>query len=368
MALEQRPIVLGTLSGLLVGLLHALLSIQGGSWTLPWQLAMWAFVGALLPIIAPAILCAYKHLLSPLGLSNVDITLPGVGNAKLALGNPQREAARKIFFEMTTRTVTQPLPDESGSLRSTMDSLYAFFNIAREELKSMPPTPSHTNSEAITLEKLGQQMLNEAIRPYTARWHVRLAEWESSGMPESEWPLHDLCRRDLERMRSLAAQFAREMGKAANIPGAQDMIPRVSSAPANSDLPEADLRELLDADAAMMKTLTARHRQAAWSCYLELLTLRSLVLTDEQSLRRQYNIVVQNLASYMHQAGPTPTQVSDDITLESVVIKAMRDISKTARTGGDHDALAARCEASAALITSHAGVRPDTANALQHHC
>ncbi|MEO0796193.1 MAG: hypothetical protein AAFX93_13570 [Verrucomicrobiota bacterium] len=233
-------------------------------------LILGALAGSL-PFIAGPLIAGYRQMLSPLGVSEVEMNIPILGATKVQLGNPQRAAARRIFHEMTTRTVIQPLNNEDGNIREALNSLYQFFQIVRDELKEMPPTPSNTQKTAITLESICHRMLNHAVRPYLSRWHPRLQDWEGTNLGEADWPLNAICRRDLEKMRAIAAEYAKNLGNAANIPGYENMVSESASlAGTQPDISEEDLGEFERWDAAIKGAPSLEHRQTCWLLSVEM--------------------------------------------------------------------------------------------------
>jgi hypothetical protein len=78
-----------------------------------------------------------------------------------------REAAWELYVEMLTRIVTQPLPVEQGDEQTALDSVHALFGITREILK-------RNGRECIQFSKIAVVVLNQIVRPFTAKWH-RLA-------------------------------------------------------------------------------------------------------------------------------------------------------------------------------------------------
>ena len=101
-------------------------------------------------------------------LDNWDMT-----SLKLSAGfldmewKPQDEdkaAAWALYIELLTRITTQPLPDEHGDERAALDSVYALFPLTREIIK--------TNSRhCIEFTKIAIVVLNQVVRPFTAKWH-----------------------------------------------------------------------------------------------------------------------------------------------------------------------------------------------------
>ena len=75
-----------------------------------------------------------------------------------------QDAAWELYVEMLTRIVTQPLPFEYGDEKTALDSIYALFGITREILR-------RRGRETIQFSKIAIPVLNQVVRPFTAKWH-----------------------------------------------------------------------------------------------------------------------------------------------------------------------------------------------------
>jgi len=74
------------------------------------------------------------------------------------------EAAWEMYVELLTRIATQPLPDDSGIETTALDSVYSLFGITREILRKY-------GKDSIGFAKIAIIILNQVLRPFTARWH-----------------------------------------------------------------------------------------------------------------------------------------------------------------------------------------------------
>ena len=75
-----------------------------------------------------------------------------------------KDAAWALYIELLTRITTQPLPAEHGDERTALDSVYSLFGITREVIKEQGP-------DCINFAKIAIVVLNQVIRPFTAKWH-----------------------------------------------------------------------------------------------------------------------------------------------------------------------------------------------------
>lgn len=79
---------------------------------------------------------------------------------------PDRQAAWSLSIELITRVATQDLPREMGDETSALASISNLFALTRTALKE------HYRCDQ--LARIAIPMLNQRIRPFTAKWH-RLA-------------------------------------------------------------------------------------------------------------------------------------------------------------------------------------------------
>ena len=103
------------------------------------------------------------ELLAKFHLEKVKIG-PDWANVELSLKSEDQEAAWELYVEMLTRIVTQPLPIEAGDEKTALDSVYALFPITREVLR-------RHGRGAIHFSKVAVPVLNQVVRPFTAKWH-----------------------------------------------------------------------------------------------------------------------------------------------------------------------------------------------------
>ncbi len=75
-----------------------------------------------------------------------------------------QEAAWELYVEMLTRIVTQPLPADAGDEKTALDSVYSLFPTTREILR-------RHGRETIQFSKVAIPVLNQVVRPFTAKWH-----------------------------------------------------------------------------------------------------------------------------------------------------------------------------------------------------
>ncbi|MGH8584007.1 MAG: hypothetical protein ACREWG_14750 [Gammaproteobacteria bacterium] len=104
-----------------------------------------------------------KDFLERWGLSSIKLNLPFL-EAEFDPHDPDRAAAWELYVELLTRVTTQRLSPQDGDEKAALDSVYALFGLTRDVLK-------RHGSGCIEFAKLAIPVLNQAIRPFTARWH-----------------------------------------------------------------------------------------------------------------------------------------------------------------------------------------------------
>ena len=104
-----------------------------------------------------------RDFLEQWGLTNLKIKL-GFVEGEFAPKDPDRAAAWELYVELLTRVTTQYLAPEHGDEQAALESVHQLFPLTREILK-------RNGSGAGEFAKLAIPVLNQIIRPFTAKWH-----------------------------------------------------------------------------------------------------------------------------------------------------------------------------------------------------
>ncbi len=75
-----------------------------------------------------------------------------------------KDAAWELYIELLTRVATQPIQKEHGDEAATLESIYSLFSLTRGIIKKH-------GRECIEFTKIAIVVLNQIIRPFTAKWH-----------------------------------------------------------------------------------------------------------------------------------------------------------------------------------------------------
>ncbi len=76
----------------------------------------------------------------------------------------EQQAAWELYVELITRGTTQPLGSTEGDDQAALASVHKLFQMTRELLKDR-------GRKAENFSKIAIIVLNQKIRPFTARWH-----------------------------------------------------------------------------------------------------------------------------------------------------------------------------------------------------
>lgn len=105
-----------------------------------------------------------RDFLERWGLSSLKLKA-GFLEAQFDPADPDRAAAWDLYVELLTRITTQALPDGQGQEKAALDSAYALFPLTRDILKKH-------GSGCGEFAKIAVPVLNQVIRPFTAKWHA----------------------------------------------------------------------------------------------------------------------------------------------------------------------------------------------------
>lgn len=77
---------------------------------------------------------------------------------------PDKDAAWELYIELLTRITTQPLSEDDGDEETALQSVYSLFGLTRSIIKSQ-------GRDCKEFTKIAIVVLNQIIRPFTAKWH-----------------------------------------------------------------------------------------------------------------------------------------------------------------------------------------------------
>lgn len=145
-------------------------------------------------------------------LENWDMTSLKIKTPFLEMDwQPQDEdkaAAWEMYIELLTRIATQPLDSEHGDEKTALESVYSLFSITRQVLKN-------NTRHCIEFTKLAIVILNQIIRPFTAKWHRLSLQGDLDDPKEREQ-----FRKELDSLQVTLRKYARML---ADMAGVEDL-------------------------------------------------------------------------------------------------------------------------------------------------
>ncbi|HFU74776.1 MAG TPA: hypothetical protein ENK66_00875 [Arcobacter sp.] len=122
--------------------------------------------------------------------------------------NPQevdKNAAWDMYIELLTRITTQPLADKHGDEKTALDSIYSLFPITRQIIKD-------NGRDCIEFTKIAIIILNQKIRPFTAKWHKLSLEGAFEDKEQCK-----LFRQELKDLQHILSIYSAMLADMANV-------------------------------------------------------------------------------------------------------------------------------------------------------
>lgn len=140
----------------------------------------------------------------------------GIAGLKISAGFMQMEwqprpeeeqAAWELYIELITRVAIQPLGKGQGDEAAALGSIFSLFEVTRDLLKQK-------GRKAEVFSKIAVVILNQKIRPFTAKWHKRVLDNQLEKPEEKE-----SFRKELEQIQGVLRGYAAML---ANVAGVED--------------------------------------------------------------------------------------------------------------------------------------------------
>ena len=154
----------------------------------------------------------FKEFLSQFDLDTLSLKL-GVLEADISFQENDKDAAWELYIEMLTRIVTQPLPVEAGDEQTALNSVYSLFPTTREILRTR-------GRNTIEFSKIAIPVLNQVVRPFTAKWHR-----ECVAGAFSEAAKRDEFRGELAALQENLRNYNRLLAEIASVEDLTDLEP-----------------------------------------------------------------------------------------------------------------------------------------------
>lgn len=146
----------------------------------------------------------FKDLLENWGMTSLKLKT-GFLETEWKPTDPDKDAAWELYVELLTRIATQPLALEDGIEKTALESVYSLFPTTRAILKSR-------GRQCIEFTKLAVVVLNQIVRPFTAKWH-RISGAGGFSDPKTCAQF----RRELGLLQGRLVTYARALADIANV-------------------------------------------------------------------------------------------------------------------------------------------------------
>lgn len=158
----------------------------------------------------------FKELLSKIGLDNKLSLNFGFLSTEINFQDNDKNAAWELYIEMATRIITQPLPDKHGDEKAALDSIFSLFPTTREILKKH-------GRKTIQFSKIAIPILNQIVRPFTAKWH-KLSLLKKDSKSGEEFYFYDSdCKEFRKELKNLQIELKKYNRLLADIAGVEDL-------------------------------------------------------------------------------------------------------------------------------------------------
>lgn len=111
-----------------------------------------------------------KKLLEKWDLTSLKITAPFL-EMEWQPKDEDKNAAWDLYVELITRVATQHLEPDEGDEAAALKSVYELFGLTRSTIR-------YHGRYCINFARIAVVMLNQKVRPFTAKWHRRMVAGE----------------------------------------------------------------------------------------------------------------------------------------------------------------------------------------------
>lgn len=150
-----------------------------------------------------------RHLFENLNLTGLKVSA-GFLDMEWKPQDQDRDAAWELYVELLTRVTTQALPKGHGTEISALNSVYSIFPTTREILKKH-------GRETTEFAKVAVIVLNQVVRPFTAKWHP---VFEVNAIPSQ---LQVEFRTELEILQSKLVSYGHLLSQIAGVEDLTEM-------------------------------------------------------------------------------------------------------------------------------------------------
>ena len=146
----------------------------------------------------------WKEWLEKWSMTSLKISAPFL-EMDWAPKDADKDAAWELYIELLTRITTQPLPKEHGDEATALSSIHSLFATTRDVIKSHGRLCSE-------FAKIAVVILNQKIRPFTAKWH------KSSIAGDFDKPeKREEFRTELKELQEILVTYTQMLGQMAGV-------------------------------------------------------------------------------------------------------------------------------------------------------
>ncbi len=118
-----------------------------------------------------------------------------------------KDSAWELYVELITRVATQRLDPDEGNEAAALKSVYELFPLTRETIR-------RNGRYCINFTRIAVVVLNQKVRPFTAKWHPRMI----AGVLSAEE--REVFRAELEILQTDLRNYTRLL---ADLAGVEDL-------------------------------------------------------------------------------------------------------------------------------------------------
>lgn len=146
----------------------------------------------------------WKEWLENWSMTSLKISAPFL-EMDWAPKDADKDAAWELYIELLTRISTQPLPRKHGDEAMALNSIYSLFATTRDVIK-------RHGRQCSEFTKIAVVILNQKIRPFTAKWNKNSSAGEFSQPAQCEE-----FRKELEELRRTLAIYTQMLGQMSGV-------------------------------------------------------------------------------------------------------------------------------------------------------
>lgn len=150
-----------------------------------------------------------KKLLEKWDLTSLKIKTPFL-EMDWEARDEDKNAAWDLYVELITRIATQRLAPDEGDEAAALKSVYELFPLTRDTIK-------RNGRYAINFTRIAVVVLNQKVRPFTAKWHPRVLAGPLDATDRASF------RVELQKLQSDLRNYTRLLADLADVEDLTDL-------------------------------------------------------------------------------------------------------------------------------------------------